>query len=51
MTEQPVATSQASTGDLITRASEDVSRLIRNEMQLAKADLAAAGKQAGVGAG
>lgn len=51
MTERPVATSQASTAELITRASEDVSRLIRDEMRLAKADLAATGKQVGVGAG
>jgi hypothetical protein len=46
-----VRTSQASTGQLIAQATEDVSTLIRNEIQLAKKDLATSGKRLGVGAG
>ncbi|VXC52087.1 phage holin family protein [Aeromicrobium sp. 9AM] len=51
MTGPDVQTSQASTGQLIAQATEDVSTLIRNEIQLAKKDLAASGKRLGVGAG
>jgi membrane protein len=40
-----------STGRLIAQATEDISTLIRAEMQLAKDDLAQAGKRVGVGAG
>ena len=40
-----------STGRLIAQATEDISTLIRAEMQLAKDDLAKAGKRVGVGAG
>lgn len=42
---------ERSTGQLIAQATEDISTLIRSEMQLAKSDLAEAGKRAGVGAG
>jgi membrane protein len=43
--------SDESTGRLIAQATEDISTLIRAEMQLAKDDLAQAGKRVGVGAG
>lgn len=42
---------QESTGRLIAQATDDISTLIRAEMQLAKDDLAQAGKRVGVGAG
>ena len=45
------APSQESTGRLIAQATDDISTLIRAEMQLAKDDLAQAGKRVGVGAG
>ncbi|MCL3817146.1 phage holin family protein [Aeromicrobium wangtongii] len=51
MTEQSPPTSEASTGQLITTAMQDISTLIRDEMQLAKQDLADTGKRVGVGAG
>ncbi len=44
-------TDQASTGELIAQATADISTLIHDEMQLAKRDLATAGKRVGVGAG
>lgn len=47
----PTPTEQASTGQLISQASQDISTIIRTEMQLAKADLATSGKKLGVGAG
>lgn len=40
-----------STAELFTQLSEQTSRLIRQEMALAKAELSEKGKQAGVGAG
>lgn len=40
-----------STGDLIGRASEQLSDLVRSEMQLARAELKETVKHAGVGAG
>lgn len=51
MSEQVPPTSDASTGQLITHAMQDISTLIRDEMQLAKQDLADTGKRVGVGAG
>jgi MFS family permease len=41
----------ASVGDLVTRASEQISRLVRNEMLLAQAELKEKGKRAGTGVG
>jgi hypothetical protein len=41
----------ASTAELIQRATEQVSRLVRDEFQLAKIELAEKGKRAGIGAG
>ena len=42
---------EASAGDLVKQLSEQTSRLVREEVELAKAELAIKGKQAGVGAG
>jgi len=42
---------EASTAELITRASEQVSQLIRDELALARTELASAGKRVGIGAG
>jgi tetrahydromethanopterin S-methyltransferase subunit C len=39
------------TGELVRQMSEQTSRLIRQEMALARAELTAKGKQAGIGAG
>lgn len=44
-------TEDSSIGDLVSRMSEQTSRLIRNELRLAQAEMAAKGKRAGVGAG
>jgi uncharacterized membrane protein YqjE len=51
VSEQRPATDDASTGQLVTQAMEDISTLIRDELQLAKQDLADSGKKAGIGAG
>lgn len=51
MTEQRPPATDASTGQLITAAMEDISTLIRDELQLAKRDLADTGKKVGKGAG
>lgn len=40
-----------STGDLVKQLSEQASTLVRQEVDLAKAELSQKGKQAGVGAG
>ncbi len=40
-----------STADLLKRLSEQTSRLVSQEMELAKAELTQKGKQAGIGAG
>lgn len=42
---------QGSTADLIRQATEQVSKLVRDEMALARAEIATKGKQAGIGAG
>ncbi len=41
----------ASAGELVSRATRQISELVHKEMALAKAELADKGKQAGVGAG
>lgn len=41
----------ASTGQLITHATEQMGALVRTEMELARAEIAEAGKRAGLGAG
>jgi predicted phage tail protein len=42
---------EASVAELVKQLSEQTSRLARQEMELAKAELAAKGKRAGIGAG
>lgn len=44
-------TSQQSTAELVKTASEQISRLVRDELKLAQAELAQKGKHAGIGAG
>ena len=39
------------TAELVRQATEQLSRLVRDELQLAKAELAEKGKQGGIGAG
>lgn len=39
-----------STGDLVARLSQDVSRLVRDELQLAQAEVSGKAKRAGIGA-
>lgn len=41
----------SSTAELVRRLSEDTSRLVRQEIELAKAELTEKGKKAGVGVG
>ena len=41
----------ATTGELVTRLSAQISELVRGELALAKAELAQKGKRAGIGAG
>ena len=41
----------ASLGDLVKTMSQDLSRLIRDEMQLAQVELSAKAKTAGIGIG
>ncbi|MFC3501820.1 phage holin family protein [Micromonospora krabiensis] len=43
--------SEPSTAELVQRATEQVSRLVRDELALAKAELAEKGKHAGIGIG
>jgi uncharacterized membrane protein YqjE len=52
MTDQMIRrTESPSTGELVRRLSEDVSRLVRDELRLAKAEMTQKGKRAGRGAG
>ena len=44
-------TSQRSTSELVKTASEQISRLVRDELRLAQAEVAQKGKHAGIGAG
>ena len=46
-----MVTHDESTADLLKRLSEQTSRLVRQELELAKAELTVKGKQAGIGAG
>lgn len=43
--------SNATTGELVTRLSSQISELVRGELALAKAELTEKGKRAGIGAG
>ena len=47
----PRATAEPSTAELVQRASEQISRLVRDELALAKAELTEKGKHAGIGIG
>jgi len=47
----PRPLSDQSTAELVQLASEQITRLVRDELALAKAELAEKGKRAGVGAG
>ncbi len=42
---------EASIGQLVSNASEQISSLVRSEMELAKTELAASAKKGGIGAG
>ncbi|GIE33181.1 membrane protein [Actinoplanes italicus] len=44
-------TTEKSTAELVQQASEQLSRLVRDEITLAKVELAEKGKRAGIGAG
>jgi uncharacterized membrane protein YqjE len=43
--------SDASTGELVSRLSQEVSELVRNELRLAQAEMSGKAKRAGLGAG
>lgn len=47
----PESSSQPSLAELISRLSEQTSRLVRDELKLARAEMTATAKQGGVGAG
>jgi uncharacterized membrane protein YqjE len=47
----PDPAADASLGELVSRMSEQTSRLIRDELRLAQLELTAKGKKAGLGAG
>lgn len=47
----PESSSQPSPAELISRLSEQTSRLVREEFKLARAEMTATAKQGGVGAG
>jgi putative superfamily III holin-X len=49
--ERSVDMAESSTADLAKQLSEQTSRLVRQEMELAKAELSVKGKQVGIGAG
>lgn len=51
MSDERTPTTEASTGQLLSQATEDISTLIRDELALAKQDLATTGKKVGIGAG
>ena len=48
---QRAATAERPTGELVTQLSEQLSRLVRDEMKLARLEMTRKGKEAGVGAG
>jgi membrane protein len=47
----PAAATEQSTAQLVTQLSEQVSRLVRDELQLTRVEMTRKGKQAGAGAG
>lgn len=50
-TATPSASADASLGELVASISQQTSRLVRDEMRLAQAEMTAKGKRAGIGAG
>jgi hypothetical protein len=50
-TVEPVGTAGQSVGELVKQASEQLSELVRDELRLAHAELAAKGKRARIGGG
>jgi hypothetical protein len=48
---RPAELSERSTAELVRLASEQISRLVRDELRLAQAELADKGRHAGLGAG
>jgi uncharacterized membrane protein YqjE len=49
--DSPPSAQHASLGELVSRVSEQTSRLIRDELRLAQLEMAEKGKKAGIGAG
>jgi uncharacterized membrane protein YqjE len=49
--ESPAPAADASTGELVSRLTEQVSHLVRDELRLAQLELKEKGKRAGIGAG
>jgi uncharacterized membrane protein YqjE len=47
----PATTSDSSTGELVSRLSQEVSELVRNELRLAQVEVSGKAKKAGIGAG
>jgi uncharacterized membrane protein YqjE len=47
----PTRDAEPSVAELVRQSTEQVSRLVRDELRLARAEMAEKGKQAGVGAG
>ena len=51
MAETQLRTTQSSTAELVSQMSEQVSTLVRDELALARVEMAEKGKRAGIGAG
>ena len=51
MTDLPGTPEQQSTGQLISRLTDDLSTLVRDELKLAQAEMSGKAKKAGIGAG
>jgi hypothetical protein len=47
----PAGATEASTAELVGRAGDEISRLVRDELALLRAEMTEKGKRAGVGAG
>jgi len=47
----PMSTDSMSTGDLVGRLSEQMSRLVRDELRLARLEMTEKGRHVGIGAG
>ena len=51
MTSQPEDSAERTLGQLVAEATQDISSIVRSEVALAKAEMAADAKKAGLGAG